>query len=523
MATTCPRASSATGGLRLLRRWRDASIAGAGLALASCALAANWTSQPAISSQLTLLSRPLIGITASKGATLVVTPRWSLFGQGSRFRIDLRAAVSAVEYSDSSVDTRFLPALSLDSRLEAIEKWLFVQTDARIAQTVINPFGLSTGDVTSTNTITTRTLRVTPYVESRSGASVEYRVRSENAIIRDDRASGTLIGRSAEGYFGRHLGYIGMVARPFGWRLEGQRNVTRYRDETVPELISNQAVATVSYRIVEGLTFGVRAGAERNNFFNAPGGINQRIRGVRVDWRPNPRTSLDLVADDRFFGRAWSVNFGYRQPRVALGVVLDRDIYTAPRALVALPATADTAALLDAMLTTRFPDPIERASQVQAVINQYGLPSALTGLTPIYSQFLSLRNRATATVSYLAPRSSVAASVFYARQQDLPGATVLVTGSPLTNNLQRGLVLVFSHRVTPAASVSLTADARRTTALQTVSGGGQADEARIQLRGNVQANLRTDLSFGGQYRRLTSTVVSSGREVSAFAGFDHRF
>ena len=207
---------------------------------------------------------------------------------------------------------------------------------------------------------------------------------------------------------------------------------------------------------------------------------------------------------------------------MALSLTLSRSVQSAPQALFELPATSNVAALLDAMFTTRFPDPAERARVVQQFIADQGLPSSTLGSTSIFSQRLSLVTARNGSIGLIGVRNTLVLSGFYTSTEDAPTAASLTPGGAASNNVQYGAGLTFSHRLATSLSLSATVDWSRIRALD--AGAPELTTQRgASVRLNVQASPKTGAVFGARYRKIDSTVVVTGHESAVFVGLDHRF
>lgn len=485
-------------------------------------MAQRWTIEPGISSQLTWTSNSLLGTGAAQDDTVFdVRPRISILGEGARLRIVGTAALNGIAYLDRSQPSRVLPEGDLTARLEAVERWLYLEAAVRAAQTGANPFGVRAEASSTSNTVTTTQGRFSPSIESAIDPLMRYRIRSDNTWTKDSFADSTVAAPTgAAGYFGRHTASIEHDPRPFGWRAEAERSDTRYDDGATAPLVSDVARLLADYALTSELSVGVRGGYERNSFVAV--GQHHAIYGGQARWRPSERTRLSADGERRFFGSAWHIEFDHRTPQFAMSAALSRGIQSTPQSLFEIPATGNVAALLDAMFTTRIPDPAERAKVVQKFIADQGLPSATLGATNIYSQRLSLVTSRSGSVGLVGVRNSLVLSGFYLRTEDVPDAVGLATGLINNNNLQYGAGLTFSHRLAVAVSLSATIDWSRIKALDAAAADLTTQRgARIQF--NVQASPKTGAVFGARYRKFESTVAVPGHESSVYMGLDHRF
>lgn len=503
---------------------RIARVAVVVLALGATApaFAQRWTIEPGISSHLTWTSNALLGSGAAQDDTVLdVRPRIRILGEGARLRIAGSVALNGIAYLDHTQPNRILPEGDLTARLEAVERWLFLEGAVRAAQTSSDPFGVRPDASSTSNTLTTTQGRFSPSIESAIGPLTRYRIRSDNTWTKESAADSTVSAPAGgAGYFGRHSASIEHDPQPFGWRVEAERTDTRYDDGVTASLVTDLARVRVDYAITPDLSAGLRGGYERSNFL--PSDQRHTIYGGQVRWQPSARTLFSAEGERRYFGSAWRVGFDHRMPQLAMSASLTRGVQSSPQSLFDLPATGNVAALLDAIFTTRFPDPAERGRVVQKFINDQGLPSATLGPTSIYSQRLSLVTSRSGSVGLIGVRNSLVLSGYYTRTEDVPDATSLITGLLANNNLQYGAGLTFSHRLAASVSLGASVDWSRIRALDAAAPEVTTQYgARVQL--SVQASPKTVAIFGGRYRKLESTVAVPGHEGSVYMGLDHRF
>lgn len=488
--------------------------------LPATVLAQRMTVEPAISSQLSWTSNSSFGdaVGGKSDTILELSPRVRISGGGARLRVSGTAAVTGVAYADHTQPSTVEPSADLSARLEAIERLFFVEMGYRAVQTSENPFGVRADAAGGRNRLTTSQWRVSPIIEGEAAGNLRYRLRSDNTWTREiggDAAVG------AEGYFGRHSMSIERDPRPFGWRLEGERSFTRFDDPAELAVSVETARAVLNYAVADDWSVGVRGGYERNNIA-ASEDRRRSIYGFETRWQPSPRTSLSAFRERRFFGSGWNLALDHRQPRLAWSMGLTRGIDTTPQALLDLPATNNVAGLIDAMFTTRYPDPVERARVVQDFIAQQGLPSATAGPVSLFAPRVSLVTSRRASVSLLGARSTLTFSGFSIRTQDALDTGPLATDAAVTNNIQHGAALVLSHRLSPLIGLSVTLDWSRIRSLEAVA-PDETSQQGLRVQFSVQAAPLTSVFLGGRYRKIDSNVSTEGREGVVYVGLDHRF
>lgn len=492
------------------------------LGMSSPVLAQRWTLEPSINTQLTWTNNSLLGTGDVQDDTILeIRPRLKILGEGARLRVSGSIALNGLTYLNGTQSSRVLPEGDLNARLEAVERWLYIEAGARAAQTSSDPFGVRPESTSTSNTVTTAQGRFSPIIEAPIDPLTRYRIRSDNTWTNDSSAdAGAATPSGASGYFGRHVAMVEHDPRPFGWRLEAERSETRYDYGVTVPLVTDLARLVVDYAFTQEVSAGVRGGYERNSFVGTD--ARESIYGGQAKWQPSARTLLAAEGERRFFGSAWRLGFDHRAPQIAFNFSLSRSVQSAPQLLFEIPVTGNVGSLLDAMFTTRYPDPAERARVVQQFIADQSLPSATLGSTNIYSQRVSLVTTRSGSIGWIGSRNSLVLNAFSTRTEDVPDSLVLTTGLTANNNIQYGAGLTFSHRLATSISLNATLEWSRIRALDpAVTDLTTQSGARLQC--NLQLSPKTSAIVGGRYRKIESTVAVSGREAAAFVGLDHRF
>ena len=474
-----------------------------------------------VAADATWTSNALIGLDQPKSDTIIgIRPHFGIRLDAPSLQVAGALSLAGVAYANGSRPSSLSPTADLNARFEAVQRFLFLEAALRSTQTSENPFGINSGGATNANRLTTTQTRFSPYIDAYAGPDVRYRLRSDNVRT---TASGRTFSQDApspSGYFGRHSGSIEHQPRPIGWGLEAERSETRYNDSLQPKVVFELARAKLDYAAGPDLSVGLRAGAERDSLLN--GNNRHPVYGLQMKWQPSERTLLTAFEEHRFYGKSWQAAFDHRNPHLAWNMRFSRGIETAPQGLFELPASNNVAALLDAMFTTRIPDPAERARKVQDFIASQGLPTETLRSTNIYSQRLSLTSSGNVTVALIGAQNTLAFSAFYSRSEDAPDAGLLATGRVINNNTQTGGSVVFSRSLSSLTTVSVALDWSRIRALESIA-VDQTKQAGASVQANVRLGPKTTLSLGTHYRKLGSNVVVGGHEVAVFGGMNHDF
>lgn len=423
--------------------------------------------------------------------------------------LDLGASLRTRLHGEDRFSLR--PQGTLNATLEAIQGFFFVDAGVSVQRNLESPFLATPDSASPINTFTSYQARLSPYIQGRLPGTINYTVRSDN--------SWTDSGRTARQYSGSHSVLIERAAQPVGVSLSARRTELHSTREGEPVRTTDVALLILRYGLTPQLSFGVRGGWERNNYVLSNEG--RTFYGADVSWRPTERTNLSAFWEDRFFGSSWQLAFSHRMPRLAFNVRASRDISSTPQQFLTFPALANLVALLDAALTTRFPDPIERQRIVFDFLSRQQLPASLLTPTIIYDERVSLLTNASVGVVLLGKRDSLALSVFQSRTEGIAGTTSLLPPA-LANNVQRGTEATLSHRMTPITSLSATGSWRETEGLGDQS-DNQTTQTQFRLQANTQLGPRTNGFVATRYQWIDSNVTNDAHEVALLFGLDHRF
>jgi uncharacterized protein (PEP-CTERM system associated) len=498
-----------------------ATATAASVMLASAAWAQKAEVEPWVTARITASDNAGLGF-ATSGRDLItdVTGGLRVRTEGARTSLVGSAALRSFVYANNTQGNDIIPIVDLTGRWSAVERFFFVEAAARTTQTFIDPFAPGLTDTSTDNNATITQYRLSPYIESQPGANLHFRARSDNTRTKDYGDESAAFDAVDSSYFGFHTISLERDPVPLGWRLEAERSKTQYQGEFLP-LVTDIARALVNVEVIDTLRMGLRVGVERDNFLSDPGWHS--IYGGQLSWRPSERTVLDFDAEKRFFGNGVHLTFTHRMPWLSWDLRASRDLSTAASALFQLGPTDNVAALLDSLLTTRTPDPAQRASQVQDIISRQGLPASTTTVIPILAPRLSVVENITLGTTYLGVRNTLALTLGATRTRDALEEGPLATDSSLTNNLQKFVTLAYTLRMTPTTTAGLTVSYSRIDSLDTATTTGTTKDGSVRAHLAIQLTPKATALFGAQQRKLVSTVSLSGHETLAFAAIDQRF
>jgi uncharacterized protein (PEP-CTERM system associated) len=451
-----------------------------------------------------------------------VTPGIRIDGRSPRLTANLSYAPSALFYARNNEFNDVVNDLDAFGRLEAVEKFFFVEAAGNISQQFITPFAPQPGDITTVtqNRFETQTFSLSPYVRS-EGRDLEYELRNRNTWTNSDN--------DGLGNF-RTRQWTGRVAGPvrrFGWALEfDHTEISRY-DVIVsrPEDKARLYRARLYYQPDPAWRLSASAGSEENNYV-----LNQvqrtTIYGAGLAWRPSPRTSADLEYEHRFFGPSRLARFSHRTRLTAWSVTYSRNTSTFQEEVLRLPP-GSTTALLDPIFAARFPDPGQRRAAVDEFMRTSGTPASLSNSLAFYTQRVYLREGVDASFAMLGTRNSIAFTAFAAESSDIAADALGVPSDALLlarRIKQRGFGATAQHKITPSTSIGASANRVYSREEQQPELDSRNDYFNVLL--NHTVSPRTITFAGASVSRFDSEdpgFIPNQDSTSVFVGLNHRF
>jgi uncharacterized protein (PEP-CTERM system associated) len=321
-------------------------------------------------------------------------------------------------------------------------------------------------------------------------------------------------------YFGQHAAELVRAATPLGGSVRVQRDVTRFDEQRGVDQTLDVARATVSYAFTPQFTAGLRGGYESTNYTRTE--ESGPIYGFDVAWS-TPLTNLTGFWEDRFFGSSYQVDVSSRLRTFATDFAFSRSVSTYPEVLLQLPTGGNVSSLLNSILIGRFPDPVERARQVQDLMQSQALPSSLPGPVNIYSRNANVLTSGSGTFALIGVRNTLALTLYYLKTELLPDAAIPPTFIAFNDNVQKGATLTLSHRLTPVMSLNATAGWSETRGIGQ-SAGTVSDQSIFEVQVSRQLTLRSSAFIGARYQQQdsTSNAIGDRNEAAIFVGLFHR-
>lgn len=458
----------------------------------------------------------------SRGDVIVnVEPRLRFNSRGGRVSVQGEVGANALSYLRDTQPNRVLPLAQLGMQSTLVERWLYVDGSAMVDQTSSNPYSARPDGASSFNQVTTRRLRVSPYVDHWFTPSLSLLARSDHAWTkRNGRYAAADPRRDA--YEQQHLVRVEQQPLPLGAMAEFTRQDTRYDGDADSVLTIDVARGIVNYAVDPQLVVGVIAGRERSEFSLTEN--TDTLYGARVRWLPTERTDLTAAVERRFFGTGWNAQFTHRTPYLAVHLRSYREPAAQPASQVLAPGGGSVAELLDAILTTRYPDPVAREEMVRNIVQDLNLPDNLSSPIEVFADYAQLQQGTSLSVALLGRRTTVALALHSRRYRQLSRSDDPFTPEPgfTSDNQQFGVTVDITRRLTPQTSVTLWLSGSRIEGLGARDGDYTREKvARLSLQHALSPD--TAVTLGARRQLLDSNVSAPARESAAFVAVNYRF
>lgn len=295
-----------------------------------------------------------------------------------------------------------------DLQSVVVDDFLMVDASAGSSQQSISPFGLlaDTNPYSPENRTQVKTWSVSPYVVQRFG-------RQASAMLRFTRDS---VSSDQRRQFGDSLASTTMLSLNSGSAYQTVSwGLTYLKQDQDNELAGDSAftnaVANLSYRLTTTFALTATAGYDRYEYEGLGEGSAGRNWSTGFRWTPSQRTDISASFGRHFYGDTAALSANVRSRRTVWSINYG-DTITTSRSQFTLPATIDTAALLDRLFSATIPDPVQRELVVAAYMQDAGLPPSLANNINFLSNRYMRQKLLQASSAFNLARSSAVLSLF---------------------------------------------------------------------------------------------------------------
>jgi len=389
------------------------------------------------------------------GFVTELAPSISVAGLSPRLKVGASAEWRKYIYSTDATSNLRNNDLRYSASAEGVvvKEMLFVDASATGTRQAVSAFGpVPNNSYTANNSTDIRTWSISPYLRHRFGSTATLTAR----VARDSVEGGSGHGFGNSMATTRAADLVSGTSFPdVGWNLHYSRQ--DMTAERTGDTSTENSQAGLQYRVSSHLSLTSTVGYDKYEYR----ALGERTRGRSWSggfiWAPSSRTKVQATYGRRYFGKTGSFDASYRTQRTVWSLNY-ADVVTTTRQQFLLPAAVDTAALLDRLFATAYPDPVLRQQIVQAYMAQTGLPPTLVDSINFLSNRYMRNKRLQGSVAFKGARSDLVMTVFNERTAALSlqqeDSTLLPSQlSTLNEDIkQRGASASFDYRLSTRTS-----------------------------------------------------------------------
>jgi uncharacterized protein (PEP-CTERM system associated) len=457
------------------------------LALAAMLLSAecraDWTFTPTVELRETYTDNATQQSGQSEGRFVSETaPGLLLTSNGRRLKLNASGQWRVFGYSGGGDRSNLANSerhYQAQAQSELVDELLYLDATARRSRQSVSAFGQVSGSpFSNANQAELGTWMISPYLRHRFGTRADLTVRfSRDAVT---GATGTGFGNSTSNTRALNL-VSGTAFDRIGWNLSYSHqdlDNTQAGRSTV-----ESSLAGLNWKLAGTLSLTADGGYDMYDYPT----LGERTSGRRWSggfvWTPSTRTSVQASFGHRYFGKTGALAASHRTRHTVWTLDYSDDI-TNTRSQLLLPAAIDTAAMLDSMFASAYPDAAARQQAVQAYMAATGLPPTLADSINYLSNRYIRSKRLQGAVTLRGARSDLTLSVFREERAalSLQQSDSTLLGSQLAslndNVRQRGASAVFGYRLSPRSTALANLYLNRTLSLTT---GTENNTEQLQL------------------------------------------
>ncbi|HZV66187.1 MAG TPA: TIGR03016 family PEP-CTERM system-associated outer membrane protein [Telluria sp.] len=435
-----------------------------------------------------------------------VAPSLSIVANSPRLKFQAAYQLQTYAYSDNKVENTNQSSRQLQAGGVAtlLDETLFVDGTGSITRQSVSAFGpqASANLYSNANSSEVKSYRVSPYLVHRFGASATVELRYAHDLVNSQSIG-----------FGRSVGddvslslTSGQAFRKLSWSaVYSHRNLN---DSIAQKSTTENALLNLRYRLSETFSLTGSGGYDKYDY-QALGGTTQgKSWSGGFVWTPSLRTSLQATAGKRYFGSSYSLAAMHRSRHTVWNLSYN-DAVTTTREQFLLPATVDTASLLNQLFAASFTDPVARQQAVDAYIRATGLPSSLANNINYFSNRFILQKQFQASAAFNTARTTTVFSLSSTKRNALSTQQTdssLLGSSSLNlndNTKQVGASILTNYQISSRTGVNLSATYNHTDSLSAF-----LTDNNKALRLGMTRQLHSKLKASVEIRRVVGTSAT---------------
>ena len=440
-----------------------------------------------------------------------VTPGFTLVNNSRRVKFNASYQLHYYAFDDDGIEDARHVQQSLLAQLSSvlIDDLLYLDGDAAVGQRAVSTFGpqINYNGYAGANRSNVRSYRISPYLRHSFGTSAIGTLRyTRDSVDAGNRGLGNSDGDSLDFNLSS-----GPTFRRIGWGL--QASVRHISDSVAPNTEIKTVGANLRYRLGDSFALTASTGYDEYDYQSVGAPVKGKNWSGGFDWTPSPRTSLRASVGKRYYGDSYLLEALHRSRR-SVWTINYNDAVTTSRDQFLLPATVDTASVLDRLFTADIPDPVARRAAVEAYIRASGLPSALAESVNYFTNRYVLQKQLQLSAAFNMARTTLVVSAFNVKRNALsnfetdgalsgPGR-----GSLNDDTTQTGASALLNWRLTSRSSANLSLTRSRS----------ESNSTNLETR-NTAARLALTRSFSPRMSGTAELRRTSGNTAFGAAGY----
>lgn len=442
--------------------------------------------------------------------------RFARRSAGLEFEID--AAANLLGYANRTQPGGALPAVRASLKSTLVERWVYVDARAHVQQSEVDPFGARAEQGSATNRRTRGSYQVSPYVEREFLPNTSFEARHDLVLTTNASGDATRL------LTNQTLVRVERKPVPLGGAVELSHFTSQAGGASGNRFTLDTGRVRGRLAVTENLVLGAIAGQDRSQFLLAD--YTDTLYGASLQWRPGPRTDLSFELEHRFFGPSGAFTLRHRTPTMSFSVSASRQPVLAPSSIGGAGQGGDVRTFLDAILTTRYPDPATRAGVVDNLVTSRGLDTRSAQAIDLVANSPQRVTNAQFNWAWVSARNSATLTLYSQTTKQLTrnGDPFTAAITSVTDNRQVGASVQFNRRLTPQLSATALARWSKINGLAARE-GDVSDDKTLRLSIQQEVSPRTAVSAGIQHTRFTTTVLGQNAydATVVFIGMSHRF
>ncbi len=454
-----------------------------------------------------------------------LTPSLDVAHKGAGFEGDLHASATFLDYAKGTQPDGVLPDLRATLAATLLERWLRLDAAGYLQAAEADPFGVRTDDVNGSNRRNMWGVMAGPTLQH--DLSPETSVVVRHQFGRKEGASGgNNTDATGQTRLDSNLTLVRLERKPTPLGVAAE--ITRLDNRSNSDLGDSHFTLTTGrlramLDVDTGFSLGALVGQDRSDYLLS--NHVDPVYGGSLDWTPGPRTHLEMAYEHHYFGKAGRFHLDHRTPFLTIGIDIKRQPLDATSSFGSVAQGGDVRSALNAILTTRYPDPATRAAVVDGIVSSRGLNTSGTGAIDLIGDYPQLQTSAQASIAMLGSRDTLSLIAYSTTTRALIRAGDPLAGlsTATADNRQVGGAFQFAHRLGAQLSAAVQGTLSSIQALGATRDRSKEQVWRLSLLNHVSP--RSDVTLALQWDRFETTAAGqrSFDATLGLVGLSHRF